>query len=101
MNDGWYGFKVVNRWIKYLAACDPFDDFSDVVDLPNKDQATDQSDPSPYSTEEYSVSQEDRGDSRSSGPKGFENADISRLLDDDHEEGRQNAKPCHGDDHEQ
>ena len=57
--------------------------------------------PAPTMPEAQAVRQEDPHHAPARGAERLQNADVARLLDDDHEEDRQDAEARDGDDHEQ
>src|SRR5208337_3623727 len=93
--------EVVDRVVKDLAADDHTQDFLDLVDVADEEQAADHADPATHGAQQEPVTQEDPADPAGGCAQRLHDADVSRLLDHDHRKDRQDAKPGDGDDHEE
>ena len=73
----------------------------DLVDVADEQQAQPHADARADDAQAQAVAQEDAHDAAARGAERFQDADVAGLLDDDHEEDRQDAEAGHGDDQEQ
>ena len=93
--------EVVDRVVEDLAADDHAQDFLDLVDVADEEQPADHPDAAADGAQQEPVAEEDAADPAGRGPQRLHDADVARLLDDDHREDRQDAEPGHGDDEEE
>ena len=73
----------------------------DLVDVMHEQQPDADADAAADEPQRQSVGEEDRHHAPRAGAERLEDADVARLLDDDHVEDRQDAEAGHGDDQEQ
>src|SRR5262245_6642819 len=92
--------EVVDAAVENLLSRHLGEELLDLVDVVGKGQSQRGPEGGSNHAEQEPVDQEDFHHAAVGSAQRFENADVARLLDDDHREDRQDTEASHGDDHE-
>src|SRR5262249_41490624 len=93
--------KVINVPRKYVLAREPAQELFDFIDVSGHPKAQPGSQNGSNDSEQESIAEKDLHHSSVGSTQGLEDADIARLLHDDHREDGQDAEAGHADDQEQ